>query len=52
MILIKLSKQQTLDANPKAMQQINFTGNLYRDENRKMLFIIKELRENFLYFSQ
>ena len=27
---IDLSKQQTLDANPKAIQQINLTGNLDR----------------------
>ena len=27
---IDLSKQQKLDANPKAMQQINYTGNLNR----------------------
>ena len=28
MIAIDLSKQQALDADPKAIQQINFTGNL------------------------
>ena len=28
MIAIDLSKQQGLDADPKAIQQINFTGNL------------------------
>ena len=28
MIAIDLSKQQALTVNPKAMQQINFTGNL------------------------
>ena len=28
MIAIDLSKQQALDANSKALQQINFTGNL------------------------
>ena len=28
MIPIDLSKQQTLDADPKAIQQINITGNL------------------------
>ena len=27
LIAIDLSKQQRLDADPKAMQQINFTGN-------------------------
>ena len=28
MIAIDLSKQQALDADPKVMQGINFTGNL------------------------
>ena len=28
LIAIDLSKQQKLDADPKAIQQINFTGNL------------------------
>ena len=31
-IAIDLSKQQTLDADPKAIQQIYFTGNLERAE--------------------
>ena len=30
MIAVDLSKQQALDANPKAIQQINFTANLDR----------------------
>ena len=30
MIAIDLSKQQALDADPEAIQQINFTGNLNR----------------------
>ena len=30
---IDLSKQKALEADPKAKQQINFTGNLERDEN-------------------
>ena len=33
MIAIYLSKQQALDADPKPIQQINFTGNLNRGEN-------------------
>ena len=33
MIAIDLSKQQALDADPKAIQQINFTGNLNRGQN-------------------
>ena len=32
MIAIDLSKQQAIDADPKATQQNNFTGNLTREE--------------------
>ena len=35
MIAIDLSKQQELDADPQAMQQINFTGNLDWAEEAK-----------------
>ena len=34
MIAIDLSKQQVLDADPKAIQQINFTANLDRANTR------------------
>ena len=40
-IAIDLSKQQVLNADPRAVQQINFTGNLDRTENTTMFFIIK-----------
>ena len=33
LIAIDLSKQQALDGDPKAIQQINFTGNLNRGED-------------------
>ena len=52
MIAIDLSKQQALDADPKAIQQINFTADLDRDENTTMFFIIKEAKETVLDFSQ
>ena len=52
MIAIDLSKQQALDADPKAVQQINFTGNLERDENTKMCFIFEEAKETILDFPQ
>ena len=32
MIAVDLSKQQALDADPKAIQQINFTVNLQEQE--------------------
>ena len=52
MIAIDLSKQQVLDADPRAIQQINFTANLDRAGNKTMLFIIKEAKETALKFSQ
>ena len=52
MIAIDLSKQQVLDADPKAIQQINFTGNLTGNNNRLMFFIIEEVKETILKFSQ
>ena len=56
MIAIDLSKQQALDADPKAMQQINFAGSLNQGEdvndNTTMLFIIEEVKETILDISQ
>ena len=52
MIAIDLSKQQVLDADPKAIQQINFTANLDRAGNTTMFFIIEEAKETVLDFSQ
>ena len=42
---IDLSKQQALDADPRAIQGINFTANLDRAENAKMFFIIVEAKK-------
>ena len=50
LIAIDLSKKQVLDADPKALQQINFTGNLNRIELATMLFITKEAKEIVLDF--
>ena len=52
MIAIDLSKQQELDADPKAMQQISFTGNLDWEASAIMLFIIEEVKETILDFLQ
>ena len=41
MIAIDLSNQQALDADPKAIQQINFTANLNRVGNTTIVFIIE-----------
>ena len=51
MIAIDLSKQQALDADQKAKQEINFTGNLRRAEGATMFFIIEEAIETILDFS-
>ena len=40
---IDLSKQRTLDTNTKAIQQINFTGNLARQAT--IFFIVEEEKE-------
>ena len=45
MIAIDLSKQQALDADPKAIQQIDFTANLDRARNTRLYFIREEARE-------
>ena len=52
MIAIDLSKQQALDADPRAIQQINFTANLDRDGNTTTFFIIEEVKETVFEFSQ
>ena len=50
MIAVDLGKQQTLDADPRAIQQINFTANLDRTENTTMFFIIEEAKETVWTF--
>ena len=54
LIDIDLSEQQKqkLDADPKAIQQINFTGNLNRAESATMFFITEELNKTVLDFTK
>ena len=52
MIAIDLSKQQAIDADPRAIQQINFTAYLDRAGNAKIFFIIEEAKGSLLDFSQ
>ena len=52
MIAIDLSKKQALDADPRAIQQINYTVNLDRAGNTTIFFIIEEAKETVLKFSQ
>ena len=51
MIAIDLSQHQALDADPRAIQQINFTANLDRAENTRIYFILEGAKETVLDFS-
>ena len=53
MIAVDLSKQQELHTDLKAIQQINFTGNLNRgaNVNNTTFFITEEAKETILDFS-
>ena len=44
MIAIDISKQQTLHADPRAFQQVNFNANLDRAGNTRIFFILKEAK--------
>ena len=52
MIITDLSKQQALDAHRQAIQEVNFTANLDRAENKRIYFILEEAKETALDFSQ
>ena len=52
MIATDLSKQQVLDADPRAIQQINFTANLDMAGNTTMFFTVEKPQETVLDFSQ
>ena len=52
MTTIDLSKQPALDADPRAIQQINFAANLDRAANTAMFFFIEEAKESVLDFLQ
>ena len=52
MIAIVLCELQTLDADPRPIQQINFTANLDRNDNTGIYFILGEAKETILDFSQ
>ena len=52
LIAVDLSTQHALDADPKAIQQINFTANLDRDDRATISFIIEQDKETVFEFSQ
>ena len=52
MIAVNLSKQQVLDADRRANQQVNFTANVDSVGNTRIFFILEEAKETILDFSQ
>ena len=52
MIAIDLSKQQALDADTKAIQQINFRANLNKAGNTRLYFTLEEAKETVFEFLQ
>ena len=52
MIAVDLSKQQALDADPKAIQQIDFMANLDRAGNTIFYFILEEAKQTVFKFSE
>ena len=50
MTAIDLRKQQALDADPKAIQQISFNGNLDQPGNTTIFFIIEKAKETFIKY--
>ena len=52
MTAIDLSKQKALDADTRAIQQINFTANFDRAGNTRFYFILEEAKETLFEFSE
>ena len=52
MIAVDLSRQNELVADPRAIQQINFTADLDRAGNTTKFFITEEAKETVFEFSQ
>ena len=49
-IAVDLSKQQALNEDPQAIQQINFTANLDRANNTRIYFNLEEAKETVFEF--
>ena len=47
MIAIDVSKQQALDVDPKAIQQVNVIANLDRDGNKKCFSLLNKQKRLF-----
>ena len=51
MVVVDLRKQKALDADPKGIQQLNFTANLDIAENTRIYIILEEKKKKlFLNF--
>ena len=49
-VAIELSKQKTLDADPKVMQQSNFTKYLEQVENTEIFLLLKKPEKHLEFF--
>ena len=52
LIAVDLSKQQALDADPKAIQQTNFSANVNTPGHTRIYFILEQAKETVFEFSQ
>ena len=52
LIELDIKTQEALDADPKALQEINFTGNISRAEGEVVSFVIEQAKETVLDFSK
>ena len=52
MIAIDISRKDEVNADPRAIQKINFTANLDRAGNTTIFFNIEEAKETIFEFSQ
>ena len=52
MLIAKDQNKEKLDADPKAIQQIDFTENVNRVTGATMFLIIEEAKETVLDFSK
>ena len=50
MIAIDLIRQNELDADTRAIQEINFTANLDRAGNKQYFLLLKKQKKHFLNF--
>ena len=48
--MIGLSKQQGLDVDPKSIRPINISGNLDRDRDTNVFFLLLKKQKKPLYF--